>query len=200
MTYKRISDMTPTEFERCCLDILSGYAEEEHLNGFEITHNKIIKASDGRYQIDVYAEFTAMGARFKILCECKKYKYRVGREKVAVLHRKLDSIGAQKGILISTSDFQSGALEYAKAHGIALIKAEDYHFEYLSHSNGQPENEDDPFLYSEKHMPTYVGLDCTVNSSEPHKVFPTRAMIRELLLEENKRIGEALGIERSIDL
>ena len=54
MTYKRISDMTPTEFERCCLDILSGYAEEEHLNGFEITHNKIIKASDGRYQIDVY--------------------------------------------------------------------------------------------------------------------------------------------------
>lgn len=47
MTYKRISDMTPTEFERCCLDILSGYAEEEHLNGFEITHNKIIKASDG---------------------------------------------------------------------------------------------------------------------------------------------------------
>ena len=121
MTYKRISDMTPTEFERCCLDILSGYAEEEHLNGFEITHNKIIKASDGRYQIDVYAKFTAMGARFKILCECKKYKYRVGREKVAVLHRKLDSIGAQKGILISTSDFQSGALEYAKAHGIALI-------------------------------------------------------------------------------
>ena len=107
MTYKRISDMTPTEFERCCLDILSGYAEEEHLNGFEITHNKIIKASDGRYQIDVYAEFTAMGARFKILCECKKYKYRVGWEKVAVLHRKLDSIGAQKGILISTSDFQS---------------------------------------------------------------------------------------------
>ena len=81
-----------------------------------------------------------------------------------------------------------------------VIKAEDYHFEYLSHSNGQPENEDDPFLYAEKHMPTYVGLDCTVNSSEPHKVFPTRAMIRELLLEENKRISEALGIERSIDL
>ena len=99
--------------------------------------------------------------------------------------------------------------EFASTHFIgnfhesinyALIKAEDYHFEYLSHSNGQPENEDDPFLYAEKHMPTYVGLDCTVNSSEPHKVFQTRAMIRELLLEENKRISEALGIERSIDL
>ena len=43
-------------------------------------------------------------------------------------------------------------------------------------------------------MPTYVGLDCTVNSSEPHKVFPTRAMIRELLLEENKRISERWGL------
>ena len=106
MTYKRISDMTPKEFERCCLDILSSYDEEEHLNAFEKTHKKINNAT----------------------------------------------------------------------------------------------NEDDPFLYAEKHMPTYVGLDCTVNSSEPHKVFPTRAMIRELLLEENKRISEALGIERSIDL
>lgn len=48
-------------------------------------------------------------------------------------------------------------------------------------------------------MPTYVGLDCTVNSSEPRKVFPTRAMIRELLLEENRRIGEAMGIELDID-
>ena len=199
LDHKPICDMSPTEFEKCCLDILSGFAEEEQLKGFTIKHNTIIPASDGRYQIDVYAEFSALGSQFKILCECKKYKYSVNREKVAVLHKKLDSIGAQKGILISTSDFQSGAIEYAKAHGIALIKAEDYHFEFLSHSSGQKEDDNDPFLYAEKHLPPYVGFDCTTASGEPSKVFPTRAMIKKLFEEMNQQIREKMGIDISID-
>lgn len=200
MERKRICDMTPTEFEKCCCDVLAGYAEAENIKDFKITHDKIIKVSDGKYQIDVYAEFTAMGAQFKVLCECKRYKYRVNREKVAVLHRKLESIGAHKGILISTSDFQSGAIEYGKAHGIALIKAEDYHFEYLSHSSGQPENDDnDPFLYAEKKMPSYVAFDCTANSEEPRKVYPTRAIISKLLLEQNEKIKEVMGIDININ-
>ena len=70
---------------------------------------------------------------------------------MAVLHRKLDSIGAQKGIMISTGGYQSGAIEYAKEHGIALIIVKDYHFEFLSHSS-DPNivNENDPFLYAER--------------------------------------------------
>lgn len=141
-----IHDMTPTDFEKWCRNFLTGYAESENLKDFTIQHDKKFKVSDGKYQIDIFAEFTAMGSQFKVLCECKRYKNRVNREKVAVLHRKLESIGAQKGILISTSDFQSGAIEYAKVHGIALIKVEDYHFEYLCHSSGQPNiDEDDPF-------------------------------------------------------
>ena len=80
---------------------------------------------------------------------------------VAILHRKLESIGAQKGILISTSNFQSGAVEYGKAHGITLIKAEDYHFEYLSHSSGQHQNDDnDPFLYAEQRLSCRYLQEC----------------------------------------
>ena len=196
---KPICEMSPTEFERCCLDILSGYAEEEGLKDFTIKHNKIICAPDDRYQIDVYTEFTALGSHFRVLCECKRYKNRVNREKVAVLHQKLKSIGAQKGILISTSDFQSGAIEYAIAHGIALIKVEDYHFEYLSHSIGQKEDDNDPFLYAEKHMPPYVGIACTTASGSPSKVFPTRAMIKKLYEEMNQQIREKMWIDISID-
>lgn len=35
--------------------------------------------------------------------------------------RKVQSVGAQKGVMFSTSHFQSGALAYAKTHGIALV-------------------------------------------------------------------------------
>ncbi len=200
MEHKHICDLTPTEFERYCCEFLMGYAEEERLQDFKITHNKIVKASDGRYQIDVYAEFTAMGSRFIVLCECKKYKSRVNREKVAILHRKLESIGAQKGILISTSDIQSGAIEYGRAHGITLIKAEDYHFEYLSHSSGHQQNDgSDPFLYAERHMPPYVAFNCTADTDEPIKIYPTREMIKVLLIEQNQKIKEVLGIDIPLD-
>lgn len=200
MEHKHICDLMPIEFEKYCYDFLNGYAQKEGLQDFKITHNTKLKASDGKYQIDVYAEFTAMGSRFKVLCECKKYKNRVNRDKVAILHRKLESIGAQKGILISTSDFQSGAVEYGKAHGITLIKAEDYHFEYLSHSSGQQQNDDnDPFLYAEKHMPPYVAFDCTADTEEPLKIYPTREMIKELLIEQNHKIKEVLGIDVPLD-
>ena len=198
MEHKIICDMTPTGFEKCCCDILSGYAESEGLNDFQIIHDKHVKTSDGFYQIDVYAEFTAMHSKFKVLCECKKYKNRVSREKVAVLHRKLESIGANKGVLISTSDFQSGAIEYAKQHGITLIKAEDYDFKNVSFSSGQPGDEDDPFLYMEKDMPAYAAFDITSGTENPRKVFPTKALIKELLIEMTKRVNAMY--ERSINV
>ena len=139
MERKRLPDMTATEFETICMRILSKYAEAEMLKDLIIVHDKVIKTSDGSYQIDVYAEFTAFGSKIKVLCECKKYKRKVDREKVAVLHRKLESIGAHKGILISVNGFQSGAIEYAKAHGIALITMDgssrgDYHFEHNTYA------------------------------------------------------------------
>ena len=85
-------------------------------------------------------------------------------------------------------------------HGITLIKAEDYHFEYLSHSSGQKQNADnDPFLYAETHMPPYVALDCTADTEKPLKIYPTREMIKELLIERNRKIKEILGIDVPLD-
>lgn len=55
MERKSIYELTPTEFERYCCDFLKGFAEKEKLQNFKITHDTKIKASDGKYQIDVYA-------------------------------------------------------------------------------------------------------------------------------------------------
>ena len=192
-----IQDISPTEFEKYCLEILSGYAEEEKLKDFEITHNRIIKTHDGKYQIDVYAEFTALGTKIKVLCECKKYKSSIKREKVAALQQKLESIGAQKGVLISTSGFQKGAIEYGKIHGISLIKVTDYHFEFLSHSSGpQPNMENDPFFYAENHLPPFEAFDYTAMTEEgkPLKVYPTRAFIIELITQQENMIKELMKL------
>lgn len=194
-----VCSISSIEFEEYCLKVLNGYEEEEKLNNFTITHNVKIPCFDGTYQIDIYAEFTAMSVTFKVLCECKQYSKPVGRDKVAELHSKLESIGAHKGILLSTCGFQSGAVEYAKVHGIALIQVYDYRCEHLSHSSSpNEESNNDPFLYAEKHMPPYVAIDWISDSDESRKVYPTRAMVKKLLIEEKNMIKKVLGIDLDI--
>ncbi|MBC1444026.1 restriction endonuclease [Listeria seeligeri] len=113
-------ELTPEEFERYSLDVLS--EQTKNLENLVIEHDKIVNAVDGSYQIDGYIEFSLMGVTYKTLVECKHYKSPINREKVQILHSKIQSIGAHKGILIATSNFQSGAVEYATKHGIALIQ------------------------------------------------------------------------------
>lgn len=119
---KSVASVSPTEFETLCMEILKSYAEAENLMDFSIQHNVHIPADDGTYQIDIYARFIAMGVEFKVIAECKRYSEAVPREKVAGLADKVRSLGAHKGIMISTCGFQSGAYEYAKKHGIALLQ------------------------------------------------------------------------------
>jgi hypothetical protein len=38
---------------------------------------------------------------------------------------KIQSVGAHKGIVFATKGFQSGAIQFAKSHGIALVTVAD---------------------------------------------------------------------------
>jgi predicted helicase len=62
----------------------------------------------------------AGGADVLVLVECKNYKSKVPVDDVEEFHSKLDDIDAQKGILITTIGFQSGAVKAAKCSRIAL--------------------------------------------------------------------------------
>ena len=199
MTNNNISyfyDLSPTEFEKYCLEILRGYAESENLNNFSIEHDKKIKVSDGKYQIDVYATFEALGCQIKVLCECKRYKNPVSREKIIALHDKLNSTGSNKGILLTNNRFQSGAIEYAKQHGIALITVHKKDIEHVSHSNGTEKyDDDDPFLYQEKHFPPYKAVLVTEENEADRVVYPTKTMLKAIYKETNRLVKEKLGIE-----
>lgn len=124
------TEISPIEFEKLIHDYLSNLGK--NLSSFKAKHNLKIKKSDGNYQIDVYAEFEAFGGIIKVLIECKKYKNSVKRETVQLLFDKLRATGTQKGMIFSTSGFQSGAIKFAEEHGIALIKVFDGKLNYLT--------------------------------------------------------------------
>jgi hypothetical protein len=112
--------LSPQEFERSVAEYLVTQSRRSR-SGWHVAHNRLLWGADGQYQIDVTAQFTSLGFRFLLLVECKHQRAPIKREQVAVLHQKVVSIGAQKGAVFSTSGFQRGALDFAQAHGIALV-------------------------------------------------------------------------------
>lgn len=188
--------INPTQFEEHCKTVLEGMAEEEGLQNFQIYHNVKLEGHDGTYQIDVFAKYISLGTEIKILCECKQYSQPIERKEVVVLADKLYQLGCNKGILLSTSDFQSGAIRYAKEHGIALIKVYDHSLDYLSHSGGPTTEKDkDPFLMAERMMPPYRAECYYPDKDEPVLVFPTKRIIMGIYKEMNQMMKEQWGYD-----
>lgn len=182
-----VASISPTEFEKLCLEILKGYAEAENLSDFSIQHNVSIPADDGTYQIDIYARFIAMGVEFKIIAECKRYATPVSREKVAVLADKVKSLGAHKGIMISTCGFQSGAFEYAKKHGIALLQVIDGSaLHILNAANPETEGQKrELFLMLDwySRLPKYYAKEYTTMDFPLKTIYPTPKIMEEIQRE-----------------
>lgn len=182
-----VTELTPTEFEKYCLEIIQEYAEEEKLKNFHIEHNKKIQTYDGVYQIDIYAEFVVLNVQMRMLIECKKYIRPVGRDKVEVLADRLQSSGAQKGILISTSGFQSGAAKYAREHGIALWQIMDKNVIYVQNSfSSHTDEEILKLLKWRSCLPKIVVYEYDEYDFPMYKIFPTKRELekaREKFLE-----------------
>lgn len=193
-----VASISPTEFEELCLEILKSYADAEHLLNFSIQHNVCIPANDGTYQIDVYARFIAMGVEFKVIAECKRYSSPVSREKVAVLADKVRSLGAHKGVMISTCGFQSGAYEYAKKHGIALLQIIDGNVLHLMNA-ANPETAEQKrelhiMLDWNSRMPKYYAKEYVTMDFPERTIYPSPKMIeaiqREFILAHPELLPE----------
>lgn len=114
------ANLTPKQFELEVKALLEDAGAD--LIAFDIKHLEKIEGVDGTYEIDITARFEALGANFLVLVECKHHLNPIKRDLVQVLHARIQSTGAQKGILFSTARFQKGATIYAKKHGIALVR------------------------------------------------------------------------------
>jgi restriction system protein len=126
--------LSPEAFEREVKNLLD--AAGSTLLGFESKHRAKVTGVDGTYEIDILARFPALGVEFKVLIECKHQREPVKREVVQVLNDRIRSVGAQKGLLVATTRFQRGAIEYAQRHGIALIQLVEGRATYFTRDFG----------------------------------------------------------------
>lgn len=149
--------LTPKEYELTVKQILDGAGVD--LTDFRSAHLEKVAGVDGDYILDVTVRFRALGADFLVIVECKHERRKVERQDVQILHDKIRSTGAQKGMLCSIAGFQSGAIEYAAVHGIALVQMVDGASTWFTKSIGSPSSPP-PWV----NTPTYVGWWCRGNS------------------------------------
>jgi restriction system protein len=136
------------EFEKLVLGYLKKIGKG--LEDLEITHNQILNGYDGNYQIDIVARFTAFKNKIVVLVECKHHKSKIKRKDVEVLYNRLQSTGSHKGILFATSAFQTGAIDFALRHGIALVQICDSNCHAINFVCGPKDNS------TPKEMPKYI--------------------------------------------
>jgi restriction system protein len=152
--FREITYVSPADYEKAVKHMLDCQADRP--GSYESKLLETVPGSDGEYVIDVTARFTALGVDFLILVECKCLKRKVARADLQVLLQKIQSTGAQKGLVFSTAGFQIGALEFAKAHGIATIQFTDGAATYFTKSVGSDAAPARPPSWV--NLPDYVGI------------------------------------------
>ena len=96
--------------------------------GVEVFHGKTFEGRITKRKIKVDVSFSlklAGGANILVLIECKCYSHKVPVDDVEEFHSKLDDIGAQKGIMITTKGYQGGTIKAALGRRIALAMLSD---------------------------------------------------------------------------
>ena len=122
--------LTPDEFEEEVQKILA--QQGLGLAGFQVERLEKLPGPGGEYEIDITARFEALCVDFLVLVECKRHRDPIKRDIVQVLHSRIQEVGAHKGIIFATTAFQRGAVEFAKAHGIALVQIADGRTSYVA--------------------------------------------------------------------
>jgi hypothetical protein len=108
------------DFERFVHDM---YAEDERL---EVQHNVTVKGKSGaRRQIDVRVTHHVNDHTNITVVECKRWKKPVTRERIDILAATIEDTDAAKGVMFTTSGYETGAQEYAKAKNIDLFLVRD---------------------------------------------------------------------------
>lgn len=93
------------------------------LESIVVHHNEVLTGISGvTHQIDVLWDFKIGDFLYRTLIEVKNWKSSVKQEQLMAFHSVLKDIpGQPRGIFVSKSGFQSGAIVYAKTHGIDLL-------------------------------------------------------------------------------
>ena len=85
----------------------------------------IVRGARGEHKVDIWVRFSRFGLQIKWVVECKFWKTAVTKEKVLALRSIVEDVGADRGVLMSETGFQSGAIRVAEFTNITLTSFDE---------------------------------------------------------------------------
>jgi Restriction endonuclease len=151
------ADITPAEFEIFVTSLFDAIDEGGAPTNLRIQNHEMVRGADGTYDFDATVRYELAGMAFLVIVEAKLHKNPIKRETVQVLYQKFQSVGAQKAVLVSTAPFQRGALDFALAHGIALVTVTEGRFTFETKAAATPRALTRQEAQRRYGIPTFVG-------------------------------------------
>ncbi|HHQ6632593.1 TPA: restriction endonuclease [Serratia fonticola] len=87
----------------------------------------------GEHEIDVLVTFERFGVISTWVIECKYWNTAISKDKILTLQSIVDDVGADRGIFISKSGYQSGAFKQAEKSNITLTSLEELFADVSGH-------------------------------------------------------------------
>ncbi len=89
--------------------------------GYEVVHNAWLTGRSGaRHQVDVLVRYVAPLHTTLVIVEAKAYQSGVDKDRIMKLIQIVDDVGADRGIIVTTSHFTADAVKTAEGRAIDL--------------------------------------------------------------------------------
>jgi len=93
--------------------------------GYDVIHNtKKVGRSGAEHQIDVLAEYRCPLHTSQVVIEAKSYDSPIDKDRIMKLIQIVDDLGADRGIIVTTSYFTPEAIKTARGHNVELWNRE----------------------------------------------------------------------------
>ena len=114
---------TGKAYECLVQEIYKEILNNEGVNNIKVEHDIILEGKTTSHQIDVYWEHEVANSKFRMIIQAKDWKSAVPqKERLAFSEIIKDLPTGTKGVFISKSGFQKGAIDVAKANGIDIYE------------------------------------------------------------------------------
>jgi hypothetical protein len=196
--------------------------EQDSVNNISVEKNKILQGKTTTHEIDVYWEFVLGGIKYSTIIQAKDWESKVPQGEMLKLKAILDDLpGQPRGIFVTKTGYQSGAMDVARANGIITYELrepteEDWEGRiktivlnikaYIPDSKVQVVN-DDAWLQSELRRLDIKEIELSVSGME-NEIFIENEdgtnwkSIKDIKDEEQEKVGmaEVHGIEVNIPM
>ena len=123
---------TGKEYEKLTQYIFDQIVNQNQVDNIDVQHNVIIAGKSTTHQIDVFWKFEVGGEEYCAIVQAKDWKSKVPQKEMLAFNDIIRDLPyGTRGIFVSLSGYQKGAIDVAKANGITIYelrppKSEDW--------------------------------------------------------------------------